>query len=321
MYKKRIQNKKAEIMEDPDLDMEITILTKSNLKNQAHTLRFSRLMVRAKLKRAKSQLLCILRNGELACRRLFLDYHGLKLLYTWMCDSISTDVQKEWEFRLEILDTLEVLPIPNKTMLLDSKVLSTVSKWAKATNLTENGSSSAADSPNDEISEVSPTSNNCQKSDIALELHSINAAAAADIGVDALKQILLTNENNQKKLNESSGQEIELMDRVRGIASKLVTAWNVLPEVFRIPKKLRIEQMKEHEREANQSYQALGLTEEEDDSRHNQRYYKDRTRERDKDRGDFEQRREQRQRYERYYKDPEMELSKLQRRQQFEAKV
>lgn len=36
--------KRAEIMEDPDLDMEIDILAKNGLKNQVQTLQLSRLM-------------------------------------------------------------------------------------------------------------------------------------------------------------------------------------------------------------------------------------------------------------------------------------
>lgn len=41
-FKKRM--KRSEIMEDPDLDKEIDILAVSGLKNQLHTLQFSRLM-------------------------------------------------------------------------------------------------------------------------------------------------------------------------------------------------------------------------------------------------------------------------------------
>lgn len=36
--------KRAEIMEDPDLDKEIDVLATSGLKNQVQTLQFSRLM-------------------------------------------------------------------------------------------------------------------------------------------------------------------------------------------------------------------------------------------------------------------------------------
>lgn len=41
-FKKRM--KRSEIMEDPDLDKEIDMLAVNGLKNQVHTLQFSRLM-------------------------------------------------------------------------------------------------------------------------------------------------------------------------------------------------------------------------------------------------------------------------------------
>lgn len=337
LYKKHIKNKKAEILEDPDLDKEISILRQSNLKNQAHTLRFSRLMVRAKLRRAKSELLVILRCGELACRRLFLDYHGLKLLYTWMCDSISTDMTTEWEFRLEILQTLEVLPITNKTMLMDSKVLETVRKWSKTIrekemvkSPDESQSDSGSGTPvSDEV--VSPKDEltkpkDIQQTNIPKSIQELSANAH-DIGVDALKQILLTNENNEKKMNEANQVDKQiidstnqLMEQIRFLAAKLVSAWDSLHEVYRIPKKQRIEQMKEHEREANRGYQALGLSEETENS--SKRYGKERPREKDRD---FEKERKERQdrfRRERVDpRDPDAMFSKYQRRQMFEARV
>ena len=40
------------------------------------------------------------------------------------------------------------------------------------------------------------------------------------------------------------------------MASQLLESWSNLKEVFRIPKKERIEKMKEHEREADEKYTA-----------------------------------------------------------------
>lgn len=63
-------------------------------------------------------------------RRLFLDYHGLKLLWGWMIDASSGgDSPESIQFKLDILSTLSCLPVPNKTMLLDSKLISIVEKW------------------------------------------------------------------------------------------------------------------------------------------------------------------------------------------------
>lgn len=320
-------------MEDPDLDMEIDTLTHSNLKNQAHTLRFSRLMVRAKLKQARSQLLSILRNGELACRRLFLDYHGLRLLYNWMCDEASENNQMaELQFRLEILVTLEMLPIPNKLMLQDSKVLLTVQKWATSPCASA-VDISAKSSPID-------TSMDCDKFNDATNaqyheaLRNIPDLIEQGIDLTALKQIITTNENNEKKMNNMPTVAVEtatvedlvivepiteLTQQIRSIALKLVTAWNALPEAFRIPKKLRIEQMKEHEREANLNCSALGLSDEME--RQNQQRCKDRYRKDGSTIKDIEKDRFRTERPARYRSETEFSLSKLYRRQMFEAKV
>lgn len=325
--------KRSEIMEDPDLDQDIEILTKSNLKNQTQTLRFSRLMVRAKLRKAKSQLLSILRCGELACRRLFLDYHGLKLIYTWMCDTVSTDMRVEWEFRLEILETLDVLPILNKLMLQDSKVLATVRNWAILAD-----GSGAKTSPPDSLSPSDTVTTSGTKAMISdcdipklIEQNSI----IQDIELDALKQIIDTNQSNAKKIIDAAAEESpvaapiveceypELMQEIHSLAVKLSAQWDVLPEVFRIPKKLRIEQMKEHEREANRNYRALGLAEETPPPPNPK--LSDRFRERDKDpeKERLARERDSRFRYPRteFQHPSEVNLCKFQRRKMFEAKV
>lgn len=71
------------------LDDEIEMLSLSGVKNQTHTLKLSRLMVRAKELAPRMQLLKLLSEGEEPCRRLFLDYHGLKLIHGWMSDATS----------------------------------------------------------------------------------------------------------------------------------------------------------------------------------------------------------------------------------------
>lgn len=63
-------------------------------------------------------------------RRLFLDYHGLKLLWGWMVDASSLGHSSDnVQFKIDLLSTLSSLPVPNKTMLLDSKLITIVEKW------------------------------------------------------------------------------------------------------------------------------------------------------------------------------------------------
>jgi hypothetical protein len=58
---------------------------------------------------------------------------------------------------------------------------------------------------------------------------------------------------DSKEEDRTSMGESEVADKIRtflDLASNLLNEWTSLKEVFRIPKKERIEQMKEHEREA-----------------------------------------------------------------------
>lgn len=114
-----------------DLEREIDKLSSSGVKNRTQTLTLSRLMVRAEDLQPRKNILNVLRKADQACRRLFLDYHGLKLLWGWMVDAASAGQNPEnIEFKMDLLKTLSSLPVPNKTMLLDSKILSIVEKWA-----------------------------------------------------------------------------------------------------------------------------------------------------------------------------------------------
>ncbi|KAH8387153.1 hypothetical protein KR093_005040 [Drosophila rubida] len=160
----------AATTEDPDVLEQLSLLRRSGLKNQADTLRFSRCMVRAKLQPSRVQLLQLLTRGELPCRRLFLDYHGLRLLHAWISDSRHAhDVQ----LRSALLDALDALPIPNRTLLTESHVYQCVQSWS-----------------------------------------SLSAPAASH-------------------------------------QQQLLHKWSTLPEIYRIPKRERIEQMKAHERAAD----------------------------------------------------------------------
>lgn len=68
------------------LEDEIEKLNSHKLRNREDTLNLSRLMVRAEDFNSRVMLLRLLQTGEPACRRLFLDYHGLRVLWSWMAD-------------------------------------------------------------------------------------------------------------------------------------------------------------------------------------------------------------------------------------------
>lgn len=71
----------------------------------------------------------IMSINEIAYLRLFIDYHGLKIIWSWMVEA------EDIELKARLLELLEILPIPNKTVLIESKVLSIVERWAQKDSL------------------------------------------------------------------------------------------------------------------------------------------------------------------------------------------
>lgn len=118
-------------------------------------------------------------------------------------------------------------------MLQDSKVFSTVEKWASNKNIT-----SPADSDSN-----SPR---------------IEVDNSGILKTEIKKVEPIVGEPLQERTIEDQEEEI------RFLASKLLEEWKNLKEVFRIPKKERIEQMKEHEREANKKFMQSGYGQEQD---------------------------------------------------------
>ncbi|XP_076636697.1 SET domain containing 2 [Colletes latitarsis] len=234
MRKKKGEKKQTDYMEDEDLEEEIDKLCSGGLKNRAHTLTLSRLMVRSRELEHRTRLLRLIQSGEQPCRRLFLDYHGLRLIWSYVMDISTNDSDEAQQFRLEVLKTLNTLPIPNKTMLMDSKIFDVVEKWSKRLYFSPNG-----DSPEDDQGK---SKTNCEELQINFDVNEKKNSYLVDIE----KQ-----ENNiENCISVDNGDQ----NLIPELASSLLAEWSNLKEVFRIPKKERIEQMKEHEREADRGY-------------------------------------------------------------------
>lgn len=148
-------------------------------------------------------------------------------------DVAGSSTEEAQQFRLEILKTLSTLPIPNRTMLIDSKVLSVIEKWSKQLY-----HSPSVDSPEDDQSKTKSTGED-------LEMDSSEKVSSEN----AIDSIETKKENESEIKNEIKAEAIE-QSLISELASSLLVEWSNLKEVFRIPKKERIEQMKEHEREA-----------------------------------------------------------------------
>ncbi|XP_015606823.1 uncharacterized protein LOC107273288 isoform X2 [Cephus cinctus] len=242
--KKKEEKKPIDYMEDEDLEEEIEKLCQGGLKNRAQTLTLSRLMVRSRELEHRTRLLRVIQSGEQPCRRLFLDYHGLRLVWSYMMDVASDDTEEARQFRLEILKTLNTLPIPNKTMLMDSKVYSVVEKWANSLHLSPNTASPDDEQPVkvDKIPADEPDSS-CDSNE------KIPVDSQSDIAQKVIKDTNGIFDGNAIKQETVIEQNL-----ISEMASSLLAEWSNLKEVFRIPKKERIEQMKEHEREADRGY-------------------------------------------------------------------
>jgi hypothetical protein len=90
-------------------------------------------------------------------RRLFLDYHGLKILNSWM--SQLGDTLSDLDLKIVIEDTLSSINIPHKTMLVDSKVWITINRWADPTKEIQQAAStesSRATTPDQSV-QLTPT--------------------------------------------------------------------------------------------------------------------------------------------------------------------
>lgn len=327
--KKKEERKRdvKDLLNDMDLEEEIEKLVASGLKNRAHTLTLCRLMVRAEDSASRSQLLKLLQSGDTACLRLFLDYHGLRLIWSWMMDSSTRT-----ELRIEIMQTLAKLPIPNKTMLQDSKVLNVIEKWSsRAGNLTDSKDSSPEeDSDKGKDSDCAEKQENKQNNNDSQNMGSKGSDDSEDIK-DTTIDNSTTDSTTTALTNEVKDSDLT---KCVELATNLLSEWLSLKEVFRIPKKERIEQMKEHEREADRGYKE---NLEPDDQRDKQSY--DRHWSHDRYRSDYDKRDRDKDRdrkrgrdspdQDRYRKNrsddrngpPQPKMSKNERRQLFEMKV
>ncbi|RUS84583.1 hypothetical protein EGW08_007678, partial [Elysia chlorotica] len=132
---KKEKKKKKDIFKDELLEEDIEKLSMlDGMRNKNHVLELCRLMVRAEKVQHRIAILKIMQDTtESACLRLFLDYHGLPLFWSWMADIGSADYSDDTqELKLLMLSVLKCLPITNKTVLKESKILDVVQRWAVA---------------------------------------------------------------------------------------------------------------------------------------------------------------------------------------------
>ncbi|XP_035204823.1 histone-lysine N-methyltransferase SETD2-like, partial [Stegodyphus dumicola] len=255
------------------LEEEIEKLNGSKgLRNKEETLKLARLMVRADDPTTRHQLLdIIIKTEEQACLRLFLDYHGLPLMWCWMADNVDLDL------KAKILQVLALLPISNKTMLRDSKVMSVVEKWLQEcsgsrSNVSAISSDSSALNPATEenseplskklkvdFSDCETDSSGSQKVD---DNPSENTPSIIEnvVSPDGETQSEPSKENNSTDVQQiectvsEDDQSSGLKMNISNMATELLSNWKNLKELFRIP---RLEQQKRREDELEADHKVI----------------------------------------------------------------
>lgn len=310
---RRKREEKRSYVEDVDLEDEIEKLNAKKLRTRQDILNLCRLMVRADNSNSRVMLLRLVQCSTSACKRLFMDYHGLSLLWSWMAD--LGYAYEHASIKIEILKTLECLPITNKTQLTDSRVLGVVERWSTQSvevpisgsppppppprpvgcvlmNVDSDSGKKLSDTSEDSDGEmdtkpVSAAIDSSSVDDISMD--SVDVEQEALKGKPSLEGCLAEDDSSDSNLSDEKKSAVEpgegdtaaaatpqdevvsrelliLHGSMVELANKLLEQWKDLKEYFRIPKKERIELMKEHEREVEEEIRGLDKDRKEKDN-------------------------------------------------------
>lgn len=162
-----------------------------------------------------------------------MDYHGLKLLWTWMYDVDGLDLNLsniQIECKIKMIQVLSTMSIKNRTVLEEYKLLDMVKRWADQVD------DNTSDNIKDNIKDRTETKTGA-------------TGAESDEREGLVKELM--DEILDKLVDESNEANTELLRALRQQSSELYEAWSNLKVNFKIPKKQRIEERKEHERKLN----------------------------------------------------------------------
>lgn len=117
------------LLVDSNLEERINTLAENaaqGLKTKDQVIALATSSIKAEKLEDRKKLLQIIKQTKSDFSlRLFLDYHGLEIICLWM-----RDPQADCDFKANIIEILERLPIPNRTKVIESNVYSMVEKWA-----------------------------------------------------------------------------------------------------------------------------------------------------------------------------------------------
>ncbi|KAJ6216886.1 hypothetical protein RDWZM_008043 [Blomia tropicalis] len=250
-------------IQDVRLEEEIHALADNGgLRNRQNIILAARLMLRAEECQARLSLISIImKTVEMAYLRLFLDYHGLQIIWSWMVEA------EDIELKANLLKLLEILPIPNKNMLINSKVLKIVERWAQKdspewqqffnfeeklpvenekseieNNKLEDTSSEKLDDQSTSLEKSENVDKNAPENDTSPTKNALNYSNLSSKIVIKRKSKL--NPDEQQTMPKKTNMSIGFL------AQKLLIHWKDLKEEFKIP---RVDRQTRHndEREAD----------------------------------------------------------------------
>ncbi|XP_073407265.1 histone-lysine N-methyltransferase SETD2 isoform X2 [Dendrobates tinctorius] len=130
----KMKKERSRKKDSVDGELEALLENGEGLSDKNQVLSLSRLMVRIETLEQKQTCLKLIRNTQSqSCLKFFLECHGLSLLWIWMAElgDNQGNTSSSIRLQLEIIKTLELLPIPNKNMLEESKILPIIQRWAQ----------------------------------------------------------------------------------------------------------------------------------------------------------------------------------------------
>ncbi|XP_053117075.1 histone-lysine N-methyltransferase SETD2 isoform X2 [Hemicordylus capensis] len=130
----KMKKERSRKKDSVDGELEALLENGEGLSDKNQVLSLSRLMVRIETLEQKLTCLKLIQNTHSqSCLKSFLECHGLSLLWIWMTElgDGRGNTVNNLKLQFEIMKTLELLPIPNKNMLEESKVLPIIQRWAQ----------------------------------------------------------------------------------------------------------------------------------------------------------------------------------------------
>nr|XP_039266370.1 histone-lysine N-methyltransferase SETD2-like isoform X1 [Styela clava] len=248
--KARGKKKKLSLFADDTMEKDISKLL-GGLRSSKEVLSLSRLMVRCDTHSQRVMCLQVLKETTSQTRlKTFLQFHGLSIIWSWMVDVSGVEDNDAYNLKMEIINTLCILPITNKNVIEDSKVLSVVQRWAKQDEEdkvkseeieavdSEKKEEDTAESDNekDEVSQGTEKVKGEEKTEVSTMIETTTDCTVEK--PDEIPKEPSSDEDMSDNKTSSDLTEIKLInEKVLTAAASLLDSWKDLKEIYRIPKR------------------------------------------------------------------------------------